>query len=116
MAKTRRIHPDTDTHHLLFTHRSWDRGYARALRDSFTRRIPVVDHRKLHSLLKSIPVPDGNLCRLAWEEYCRHREEIDSYDVARAAAWLYVHIPDVEFRKAMQKQVDFFATRFDETV
>lgn len=109
--KNRKTHPNTDTHHLLFIHRSWDRGYARALRDAFTRRIPVTIHRELHSKLKYVPVPDGNLCRLAWEEYCRNRDEIDSYDVARAAAWLYVHIPDVAFRKAMQVQIDFFATK-----
>lgn len=37
------------------------------------------------------------------------KEEIDNYDIARAAAWLYVNIPDVEFRKAMQYQIDFFS-------
>ena len=47
----------------------------------------------------------------AWLAYERDKEAIDAYDVCRAAAWLYVHIPDAEFRKAMQYQIDFFATQ-----
>lgn len=113
MAKNRnrRIHPEVDTHHLLFIHRSWDRGYARALRDNFTRRIPVAIHRELHSILKNVPVPDGNLCREAWQAYCRERDFVDMYGPARACAWLYVHIPDVAFRRAMQVQIDFFTEK-----
>lgn len=106
----RRTHPNIDTHHLLFTRRNWEYGYARALRDAFTRRIPVRIHQELHAKLDGVPVPDGELCRIAWEEYLRDKKKIDSYGVARAAAWLYVHIPDVAFRRAMQIQINFFAT------
>lgn len=72
--------------------------------------MPVVHHRKLHYLLETVPVPDGELLHEAWIEYQKNADEIDTYGVARAAAWLYVHIPDPEFRKAMQFQIDFFAT------
>jgi hypothetical protein len=40
-------------------------------------------------------------------------DEIDGYNAARAAAWLYANIPDVEFRKAMQRQIDYLAPRIN---
>ena len=119
-SKKRRKNPPLtakDTHHLLWLKKQdWSKGYAHALCMAFTRYIPVVYHRELHSKISHIPVPDGELCRKAWMEYQRNKDEIDSYDVARAAAWLYVNIPDEEFRKAMQFQVDFFAQRYDRLV
>ena len=63
-----------------------------------------------------VPIPPGDLLRQAWIEYQREQDIIDSMGVCQAIAWLYVHIPDVEFRKAMQFQLDFFATKFEETV
>lgn len=105
-----------DRHHLCYEKRFWDKGYAKAICNAFIRYVPVVYHRELHARLKSVPVPDAELLKVAWEKYQANQAEIDSYDVARAAAWLYVNIPDEEFRKAMQVQIDFFATRFDETV
>lgn len=108
-----RIPPITtrDRHHLAFPRSKWDRGYAKAICNAFVRYVPVVYHRELHYHLKSVPVPDGALLRAAWEKYLENRIEIDSYDAARAAAWLYVNIPDERFRAAMQFQVDFFATK-----
>ena len=55
-------------------------------------------------------MPSEGLLRVAWERYLADKERIDKYGVARAVAWLYVNIPDVEFRRAMQTQLDFFAT------
>lgn len=102
-----------DRHHLCFTRAKWSKGYAKSICNAFVRPVPVVYHRELHSLLHYVPVPDGELLSKAWQEYQRNADEIDRYDVARAAAWLYVHIPDAEFRKAMQFQVDFFSTRLN---
>lgn len=100
-----------DRHHLCFQKRYWNKGYAKAICMAFVRYVPVVYHRELHLKLKTVPVPDSALLKEAWEKYQKNQAEIDSYDVARAAAWLYVNIPDTEFRKAMQYQIDFFATR-----
>lgn len=97
--------------HICFQGRYWNKGYAKAIRNAFVRTVPVIYHRKLHYLLDTVPVPDGELLREAWVEYQKNADEIDTYGVARAAAWLYVHIPDPEFRKAMQFQIDYFATR-----
>lgn len=101
-----------DRHHICFQKRNWSNGYARAICMAFVRYVPVVYHRELHARLKDVPVPDGALLKAAWEKYQANQVEINSYDVARAAAWLYVNIPDEGFRKAMQYQVDFFATRY----
>jgi len=108
-----RIPPVTtrDRHHLLFTKAKYSRGYAHLLCMAFVRYVPVVYHRELHQHLKGVPVPDEKLLKSAWIKYQENQAEIDSYDVSRAAAWLYVNIPDDAFRKAIQYQVDFFATR-----
>ena len=108
-----RIPPVTtrDRHHLLFTKSSFSKGYGHLLCMAFVRYVPVVYHRELHHNLRCVPAPDDKLLKSAWLKYQENKTEIDSYDAARAAAWLYVNIPDEAFRKAMQYQVDFFATR-----
>lgn len=113
-----RIPPVTtrDRHHICFVKARWNKGYAKAICQAFVRYVPVVYHRELHAHLKTVPVPNDGLLKEAWIKYQANQAEIDSYDVARAAAWLYVNIPDEGFRKAMQFQIDFFATRFNETV
>lgn len=100
-----------DRHHICFQKRNWSKGYAKAICMTFVRPVPVVYHRELHQLVKDVPVPDGAKLAKAWKEYQENADEIDSYDVCRTIAWLYVHIEDVEFRKAMQIQLDFFAVR-----
>ena len=116
--RCRRTPPLTakDRHHICWTRASWDRGYARAIRNAFVCPVPVVWHRELHSRLSTVPVPDGALLKKAWIEYQKEADIIDSMGVCQAIAWLYVHIPDVEFRRAMQYQLDFFASKFEETV
>ncbi len=108
-----RIPPVTtkDRHHICFQKRYWNRGYAKAICMAFVRYVPVVYHRQLHHNLKGVPVPPAEMLKKAWLDYEKDRETIDSYDVTRAAAWLYTHIPDPEFRKAIQYQIDFFATQ-----
>ena len=105
-----------DCHHICYQGRYWSCGYAKAIRNAFVRPVPVVWHRELHSRLSTVPVPDGALLKQAWLEYQKNAEIIDSMGVCQAIAWLYVHIPDVEFRKAMQYQLDFFASKYEETV
>lgn len=105
-----------DCHHIAYQGRYWNCGYAKAIRNAFIRPIPIVWHRELHSKLSTVPVPDGALLKQAWIEYQENAEIIDSMGVCQAIAWLYVHIPDVEFRKAMQYQLDFFASKYEETV
>lgn len=115
VRKTARV-PSTivrDRHHLCWIHAKWTGEYAKLICNAFVRLVPIVYHRELHQLIKEVPVPDEKLLKEAWLKYKEEQEKVDSYDAARAAAWLYVNIPDSEFRKAMQFQVDFFATRLD---
>lgn len=100
-----------DRHHLCFQKRWWNKGYAKAICMAFVRYVPVVYHRELHSLLHTVPVPPADMLRNAWLAYQKNKDEIDGYGVCRAAAWLYVNIPDGEFRQAMQKQIDFFTQK-----
>jgi len=72
-----------------------------------------VYHRELHAKMRGVPIPPAHLLRAAWEKYSAKREEIDKYDVCRACSWLYVNIPDVDFRKAMQYQIDFFVAKME---
>lgn len=75
--------------------------------------MPVRWHRKLHRELDTVPVPPGEMLKNAWLEYLKDKEYIDAMGLCQAIAWLYVHIPDVEFRKAMQYQLDFFASEYE---
>lgn len=108
-----RIQPVTtkNRHHICFQGRYWNYGYAKAIRNAFVRQVPIIYHQELHSILETVPVPSGELCKKAWIKYQKDKDVIDSYDVCRAIAWLYVNIPDMEFRKAMQVELNFFAEK-----
>lgn len=109
---SRPLHCGSNKHHCLFQGRHWNTSYAKRLRMAFVREVPVYIHNELHNeWLHDVPVPDGALLKEAWEAYMEDRAVIDTFDVCRACAWLYCHIPDVKFRNAMQVQIDFFATR-----
>ena len=102
-----------DRHHICYQGRYWSCGYAKAIRNAFIRPVPIVWHRELHSRLSTVPVPDGALLKQAWLEYQENAEIIDTMGVCQAIAWLYAHIPDAEFRKAMQYQLDFFSSKYE---
>lgn len=118
MAKTERMPPimAMDRHHCCYQRRFWDVGYARLICMAFVRYVPIEWHRELHARLSSVPVPPAYMLRVAWQKYQDNKRTIDSYDVCRALAWLYTHIPDVDFRKAIQYQLDFFTAKHQETV
>lgn len=101
--------PKTNEHHICFQRKVWTAGYAQKIRRAFVRLVPEDIHTKLHKeVLFDVPLPDEELLRKAWQEYNANKGEIDSYDIQRAIAWLYVHVPDWEFRKAMQIQLNYF--------
>lgn len=45
-----------------------------------------------------------------WRKYEAERDVVDSYGICRALAWLYVNVPDADFRRAIQMQIDFFSS------
>ena len=66
-TKTRR---GFDNHHLLWTRRSYDRGYARALRNHpyCQALIPKETlHKNIHHALRCIPVPAGTDAKNVFE-------------------------------------------------
>jgi hypothetical protein len=108
IRKLQRQH-EVNHHHLLYPRRDWSQGYAYLVRHAFIREVPVDIHNRLHRyIVKEVPVPSEKLLRGAWESYQQDKTTIDSYDIRRALAWLYVNIQDTKFRKEIQKQIDFF--------
>lgn len=99
-----------DRHHCLFIGRLWEKSpYGNRLRHIFIYPIPIVIHRELHNrIITNVPVPSEELLKNAWNKYLEEKDAVDTYDICRAIAWLYVAIPDPAFREAMQKQLDFF--------
>lgn len=100
-----------DVHHICFTAYHWKTGTAKSLREAFKRKIPIEWHRELHALLSDVPRPPYDMIAEAWRRYNADKDTIDNYNITRAIAWLYVNIPDQEFRQAMQVQLDYFATK-----
>ena len=99
-------------HHIIFTRKNFADGYAYKLRHAFVRPVPVPIHDELHhDYLSDVPRPPEDVMKKAWSEYCANKAEIDQYDLCRAIAWLYVHVEDAQFRKAMQIQLDFFTIK-----
>ena len=101
-----------NNHHIIFPRKGWADGYAYKVRHAFVRPVPVPIHDELHhDLLSEVPRPSEEVMKKAWGEYNANRAEIDQYDLCRAIAWLYVHVEDTQFRKAMQTQLDFFTLK-----
>jgi hypothetical protein len=102
----------SNVHHLLFQKANWEQGYGLLLRRVFTREVPVSIHNELHhDILHTVPVPEEELLRSAWNEYQRNRYEIDAYGICDAIKWLYDAVPDKRFRQAMKLQWNFFAEK-----
>ena len=114
--KTCSLPVEQDVHHICFQGRKWKSSYAKSIRGAFARRVPVEWHRELHKILKNVPVPDETTLWQAWLDYQHDKRRIDQMGICEAIAWLYVHVPDPDFRKAMQVQLNFFAVKYQETV
>ena len=109
MSKKRKI--AENSHHLLYMKNEWNSGYAKKLRERFIYKIPVPMHDELHhSVLQSVYKPSDELLRQTWE-ILQESPQVASYGILRALAWLYIYTPDPEFRKDIQKQIDFFALK-----
>lgn len=109
MSKKRKI--VENSHHLLYMKNEWNTGYAKKLRERFIYKIPVPIHDELHhAVLQSVHNPSDVLLRQTWE-ILQESPQVASYGILRALAWLYVYTPDPEFRKDIQKQIDFFVLK-----
>ena len=118
MKKLRLLdHSDTptkrgyDIHHLLWTRREYDRGYARALRNHpyCQALIPKETlHKKIHHELRHVPVPSGADAKnvfelLMWLE----REELLDFDdpIKKKLEFLIENLKTESTVEALEKQL-----------
>lgn len=103
--KTHRRTPSGwDAHHLLWTRRTWDRGYKLLLRRSFVYQIPIAVHQELHSVIEPIPPLSEEEARWLWTEFKAVDHEMGLFE---ALEWLQLHAPNSEFAMAMMAQSGF---------
>lgn len=103
--KARRRAPSGyDSHHLLWTRRTWDRGFKLLLRRSFIYEIPIVVHQELHSVIEPIPPLSEDEARGLWIEFKAVGHEMSLFE---ALEWLQLHAPNSEFAMAMMAQAGF---------
>ena len=93
-----------DSHHLLWTRKNWNKGYAHRLRKIFVYQLPVPLHQKLHEVVEPIPVLGEQEARELFIEYQRldHKPELEE-----ALKWLILHAPTSEFAMAIMAQLGF---------
>lgn len=103
--KVRRRAPSGyDSHHLLWTRRTWDRGFKLLLRRSFIYEIPIVVHQELHSAVEPIPPLSEDEARWLWIEFKAVGHEMSLFE---ALEWLQLHAPNSEFAMAIMAQAEF---------
>lgn len=105
--KVRRRTPSGwDSHHLLWTRRTWDRGYKLLLRRSFIYEIPIVVHQELHANVEPMPPLDETEAKMLWDLYKQTDQDMSLF---QALAWLQLHAPNAEFAMAIMAQYGFLS-------
>lgn len=93
-----------DSHHLLWTRRTWDRGFKLLLRREFIYEIPISIHQELHATVEPIPPLDEEDARSMWILYKQIGRELGLFE---ALEWLWRNAPNSEFAMAMMAQLGF---------
>lgn len=102
----------SNRHHLLFQGRHWTTCYAKQLRNSMVREIPIAIHNELHNhVLHDVPKPAEKLLENAWKDYQAEKTIIDTLGVCQLILWLYDEIPDEAFRACMMVQYRFLSAK-----
>lgn len=96
-------------HHLLWTRKTWNHGFAQLLRSAFIEEIDWNLHEKLHTIVEPIPVPPEAQLERAWRNYQLNKSFIQGMTTESKIYWLIEQIDDPEFKAAMQAQREFFA-------
>lgn len=95
-----------DHHHLLFQKRKWrEKDLTDLLRTMFVYSIEVTWHRKLHSVVKEVPVPKLKKIYKALRKLIEGNVRPSDLRPTQACEWLIENIKDNDFRKAMTKQL-----------
>lgn len=104
----RRTPSGYDSHHLLWTRRTWDRGYKLLLRRAFIYEIPIVVHQELHASIEPMPPLDETEAKMLWDLYKQTDQDMSLF---QALAWLQLHAPNAEFAMAIMAQYGFLSNR-----
>ena len=101
--KTRPSHGH-DSHHLLWTRKTWDKGFKLLLRRAFVYDLPLDIHQQLHASVKPIPPLEEEEARWLWEQYKLVDRELDLFE---ALEWLRSHAPNSQFAIAIMAEQGF---------
>lgn len=93
-----------DSHHLLWTRRTWNKGYAHGLRKLFVYQVPVPMHQKLHEVVSPIPVLSESEAKALFIEYHKLGQRLE---LEEALKWLVANAPNPDFAIAMMAQLGF---------
>lgn len=102
--KSKRVQANCDTHHLLWTRKTWDKGCRLLLRRSFVYEIPKTVHHELHTVVEPIPPLTDDEARWLWGQY---RQTSQDMDIFEALDWLYINAPNLLFMEAIALQAEF---------
>ena len=91
-------------HHILFTRRNWNKGFAHKLRKFFIYELPDDIHSALHASVPPVPRISEPEALILWTE-AKKEGRIDN--IYGALEWLIIHAPTTEFRNAIKEQYDF---------
>lgn len=91
-------------HHILFTRKSYNKGFAHKLRKQFVFELPDDIHSSLHASVPPVPRISEPEALILWSEYKRESHEDNIYD---ALEWLIFHAPTTAFQDAIKAQYDF---------
>ena len=97
-----------DRHHILFTRKNYNKGYAHLLRRAFVYEIPMNIHQDLHATIGPVPPISEAEAEWLWKEYKKTNREMGLYE---ALAWLQLHAPNSEFAIAVMSQAGFLRNR-----
>lgn len=87
-------------HHVLFTRKEWNKGYAHKLRRLLVYNIPDDVHRGLHKAVPPVPPLTEQEARELYVGY----KKVSPLDIFDATEWLIENSPSEEFAVAMMGQ------------
>lgn len=99
-------------HHLLFSQKKWmSNKYAKTLRRVFVYEVPITVHNDYHLAHKDIPMPSIDVLKDVYNKYCMDWVLVERMDIIEACDWLIENVDDLDFKKAMVQQRNFFLIR-----
>lgn len=96
-------------HHLLWSRKNWNKGYAHKLRRIFAYNIPDELHRNLHKAIAPIPTITEQEARKLYTDY-RKLPDLGLFD---ALEWLIDNAPSSDFALAIMGQYLYLRCNYE---